>query len=392
MPTDVPARVLGVLVVAILGAGVFQCLQFARADLLFQQDTGPDIRQAIALAPGDAHYHARLSAFLDDRSAVAELRRAAALDPLDSSVWIDLGLRAETAGDGATAEADLLRAAQVDRTYTPRWSLAGFYYRRGAQAQFWRWARRAAEMQYYNLTGLFRLCWGASQDSGAILRRAIPDIRPVRRQYVIFLAATDRLAAAQEVARTLAGTATEEDCPALLDVCDRLLAAGDGDGAAELWDRLAARGLVAGGLSFTRAPSSRGFDWRTPGIEGVVITRARGGLYLRVSFSGDEPEECEPLWRYVRVQPGRGYRWSYEYRTEGVAPEAGLEWRASGGAHQLAESAGLSADEWRQAAVSFTSPPDAALCRLALSYRRAPGTTRMQGAVSLRNIRLESER
>ena len=42
-----------------------------------------------------------------------------------------LRLAAETAGDTKTAEASLLRAAAMDRTYLPRWTLANFYLRAG---------------------------------------------------------------------------------------------------------------------------------------------------------------------------------------------------------------------------------------------------------------------
>src|SRR5262249_8208626 len=70
----------------------------------------------------------------------SELARALALNPRYTAAWIARGLAEETAGDRRGAEASLLRASQVDRTYLPRWTLANFYLRSGDLAQFWVWA------------------------------------------------------------------------------------------------------------------------------------------------------------------------------------------------------------------------------------------------------------
>ena len=51
----------------------------------------------------------------DPRKAKEALGRAVALNPWDARSWIELGLRAEAEGDGATSEQCLLRAANVDR-------------------------------------------------------------------------------------------------------------------------------------------------------------------------------------------------------------------------------------------------------------------------------------
>ena len=69
--------------------------------------------------------------------------RAVSLNPRSAAAWIARGLEAETAGDRKKAEASLKRAAEIDRTYLPRWTLANFYLRAGDLPSFWIWARRA---------------------------------------------------------------------------------------------------------------------------------------------------------------------------------------------------------------------------------------------------------
>src|ERR1022692_2043017 len=74
---------------------------------------------ALGTAPDSAEYYL-LSGDLD---------RAVSLNPRYTAAWIARGLEAEAAGDRKKAEASLKRAADIDRTYLPRWTLANFYLR-----------------------------------------------------------------------------------------------------------------------------------------------------------------------------------------------------------------------------------------------------------------------
>jgi len=49
----------------------------------------------------------------------------------------------------------------------------------------------------------------------------------------------------------------------------------------------------------------------------------------------------------------------------------------------------LSHDGWKDGSVSFRAPAGMRLARLDLSYRRAAGTTRIEGSIRLRNVALE---
>ncbi len=84
------------------------------ADYQIRQETLGGTERAIALTPDQSEYYARLAWLVsgdDPRKAEAALHRAVALNPWDARSWIELGLRAEAAGDDAAAQQCLLRAA-----------------------------------------------------------------------------------------------------------------------------------------------------------------------------------------------------------------------------------------------------------------------------------------
>src|SRR5439155_705726 len=82
----------------------------AWVDHLFRRDTESAVARAVELAPGNAEYHTRLAALHQDagRDAAAiesELRATVQMNPRMSGAWIELGLRAETAGEASQGEA-----------------------------------------------------------------------------------------------------------------------------------------------------------------------------------------------------------------------------------------------------------------------------------------------
>jgi hypothetical protein len=361
-------------------AGAWRAARLAWADILYQRGGEPNIRRAIALEPERAEY----------ALALGDLERAARLNPRDSATLIELGVRAEMRGDTAGAERRLLDAARVDRTYAPRWALANFYFRRNDAGRFWLWAARAAKMSYGDTGPLFRLMWDLG---GPEANRHIPPRPDLERQYLAFLLSTGRLDDAPAGAAPLLARRAPEDRPPLLAYCDRLIAAGRAAQAASVWNALEPReafgaraGLVNG--AFRTPPASRGFDWRLPSIPGVAAALDRGAL--RIEYTGDQPERCEALYQYLLLTPGRAYTLRWEYRTAGIAPDTGLRWRVLDGPAVLAESSGLSSGEWTAGALRLDTPASINAPRLVLLYQRAPGSTRIEGALWLRNVGLEA--
>src|ERR1700735_4224964 len=138
---------------AALAVGIAWNLVFSIADLLARRNQPESTRLAMRLMPGNGTYPAQLADqiyAIDPAAAKSLLERAVKLNPYDASSWIKLGLLCEAANDLPQAEEALSRAANVDSTFLPSWSLANFYFRRENAGQFWHWAQRAAQMDSYD--------------------------------------------------------------------------------------------------------------------------------------------------------------------------------------------------------------------------------------------------
>jgi len=372
------------------------------ADRLAQPQTLEASERALRCSPGEAVYHYRvgvLAAQTDPAGSIAALRQAVALDPADSGSWIELGLQLETNGQADAAERCLLRAADVDRQYLPRWTLANFYFRRGDAEKFWTWARSSAEMVHGSAAPLFRLC--EQEEEGARLIERLGIVKPeVRDDYLSYLLARGRLDALVPAARAVMAQDRKADAPLLMDACDRLLGELRVPDALEIWNGLAQRRAIpfailnadAGPIltngTFASAASSRGFDWRLPAIDGVSASGEENPTGLRLTFSGSQPEQCEVLTEFLPVRENTPYEMKFTYRTSGIGPGAGLRWLVTEASHggALAESDSLSSEDLKADRLSFRMPPGLRLARIALEYRRAAGTTRAAGFVSLRQV------
>lgn len=372
--------------------------RLAFAALLYDRETPRDTQRAAALAPGNARYTLASAQLAEDRAETL-LHSVLRSHPGDSEALIALALRAEMRGDFASAQRGLLQASRSDRGYNPRWTLANYYFRRQDAPNFWKWARAAADMAY-EPTPLFRLLWNYTGDDAEILHRAIPDQPALLRQYLYFLISSPHWDAATSTAARILERPQPEDTPALMAWCDRLLTASRGPDALALWNALVRRNLIGyapldparGPLdpAFEYPPTGAGFDWRLAPAPGIEPSLDRPGL--RLNFTGDQPEACEPLWQYTVLQPAAHYRLTFQYATTAIPPNSGLRWRILDLTAQpavIAQSEILSHQDWTQATLLFPTPPALRLARIELSYRRATGTVRIAGSISLRSLTLE---
>jgi len=379
-------------------------LRLAWADHLSRARDPETVARAVILAPGDADVLLKLSDLQQaaGMDATPALLSAAALDPRNASTWTRLGLAAEMLGDFPTAESRLLEAARASRQFAPRWALANYYFRRGDAERFWPWVRESLLIGYGDLNPVFQLCWHTSEDAGLIFTRAIPDRREALSAYVRFLMQEGRLATSEPVALKLATQATMEDQETLLLWCNRQLDAGAVPATVEVWNALCARRLIPyAPLKRDRTPltdgdfgaefGAAGFAWRvTPGT-GVAIGRNRSPQYLWVAFDGDQPEWCAPLQQFVPVRPHASYLVRFEYHTSELPAASGLRWSAfdaRSGIDLAIASPWLSSPDWKGGELRFTAPPGG-LVRLALTCRRLPGATRIEGSAALRHVSIE---
>jgi hypothetical protein len=137
-------------------------------------------------------------------------------------------------------------------------------------------------------------------------------------------------------------------------------------------------------------PMSQGFDWRLPSVAGVTTSLEERPAGLRISFSSRQPENCDVLTQFLPVMESSNYELRFLYRTAGIAPETGLGWRITdlNGAKILAQGESLASESERDGRLPFRTSACGRLVRLKLTYQRALGTTRIEGFIVLRKLRL----
>jgi tetratricopeptide (TPR) repeat protein len=397
---------LAVVLLVLLALAAGRSIRLVAADLLYRKGTPESVQSAIELEPGRALYHTgngelRAAAGEDPESS---FRRAAELKPDDAYIRMRLGLRAEAAGEFSEAEQQLLAAARVSRKYEPRWTLANYYYRRGTEKQFWRWAGEALVMSFGDRTALLDLCW-RMDPTGVRLSGVIPGSRGVQLDYAGLLMGKQKWSAAEAILASQAVAATENELPRFLNAIDHLITTGRVNGAVSVWNALGAGGATPyppldslGGPwitngRFSNAMIGAGFDWRLRSQPDVYVSR-RYPTGLRIELSGRQPGECEILHQYVAVPDGMTFQLDYEFRLSasgfgGATNQSGLVWRVMDMAGKmLTESAPMAAEESGVGGTAFRVPAGTGCVRLVLAHRRASGSVRMEGTVNLERVTL----
>jgi hypothetical protein len=349
----------------------------------------------VLLAPLDATLLIRLADQLEMTGAdpLPSLRTAVALDP-DNPQWrMSLGQQAELAGDLGLAEHSLLEAARLSRLYQPRYLLAGYYLRRGNADGSLGWCHAALTIPTGDITPLLNVI-SHLMNPQAMAAEGLRQPPVVARQFLIFLAQHRETAAAVSIARRQAQVGTAEDLPTLLGYTGELLSLGDSSNALDLWNLLSQRRLIPyaqldpdAGRSLTNADfrhpaNGDGFDWHSEGTPGLTSVRFDGAL--RLTFSGDEADDCVIVWEYLPLEPGTRYRLRQRVQAEDSSSAAGLRWRLF---YPRSDRVWAPLDAELQE--GFRAPTRVA--RLALMYRRTPGSTRLTGDVIVTGLRLDRE-
>jgi hypothetical protein len=249
---------------------------------------------------------------------------------------------------------------------------------------------------------LFRLGWMLTGDGIKMEDRLGLDRPSLQAAYLRYLLDRRQIAFAARSALRLAAWNRPADTPLLLETCDRLLADDRPEEAMQLWNRLSQSrripysalapeaGVSLTNASFAIAPLSRGFDWHVRPVPGASAALEENPPAIRVSFSGRQPESCELLSQFLPVEALSRYTLQFLYRTSGVAPGTGLRWFVLDGDAILARGDSLSADRESPGEFSFATPARCRFVRLVLGYERASGTTRIEGSVLLRGMKLTS--
>jgi pentatricopeptide repeat protein len=430
---------LRVALIGACGFATWRAIQIARADWAASAGTIQGFEQALRIDPSDPELVARVAVFRSENDDEApsvdeELRHSARLNPLNSAVLMTLGLREELRGDRTKAEADLIRAAEVDHQFKPAWTLANYYFRAGEPEKSWVMLQHTLRLDPlgYDPTPVFELCWqeasqaetpvkgarqaetpikGAGQDGAgdsadAAKIAAVVPPGALSIQYLEFLMRSHRLQAAIAAwpAALAATDAAGSPAPATVRAFpDSLAAAGRVQEAVKVWNELVEHGIMqsgrlnpAQGISIADADfrfplQPYVFGWHLADIPGVFATATTGSLDLEIS--GDEPPAFQLLSTDAPLQSATRYRlvWKTDASSLSSPRDPGFSFQV---VQQPGKETTVCAPLLSTAppACEFTTAAGTGIAAINLAYARAQGTVRVSGRLHLHSIRLEIAR
>ncbi len=393
--------------VSALGCAGRAAVRMFLSERLIETGSEQNLRKALRLAPLNATAWSQLGALLENRgdteSAAKTLQHAVDLDRYDSGALINLGLHWEIGGEPQRAEECLREAVRVNGAFYPRWVLANFYLRQGAAEAFWKAMRDAMSVRRADLTSVFQLYWRAYDDADEILQKGVLDRPDINRQYCDFLLSTGRVPAAAGVWKRIAPQLQARDLQLGLRYVEALLAQRQIEDGVAVWNRLCeakllpyqgldpARGRLLTNGNFAAPPSARGFDWKVGENEGIntALLASSAGPELRIRFSGAHAEAVDLLSQLAPAAAGQVYQLTFRYSTAALPPDTGLYWSIQDAlsGERLGEAPLAAAEEaWKQGNLLVRTGPHSRLIRVTFAYRRAEGTVRAQGSVSLAGV------
>lgn len=385
--SHVPRLLAGAVGMALLFAGYREGVSAYALHLAADRSPG-GLHAAVGLTPDNAEIwreQARSAIVSDPASAAALFQQALDLNPADAGARMAMGLLAESAGQIEDAERNLRAASGISRRVRPQFELAFFYARHGPLDEFWRAANRATAIDRADLKPLFAVAHAIVPDPAQVAASLQLPSQAAIAAYAKFLLDYPEPAPLAAIALRLdPGPAHRE---LLLAITGRLLRERNGTDAVRLWNRLYPDSLdPAAGRSIVNsdfAPGEgAGFDWRHTPAFGIGLRRAPGDL--RIEFTGRQPETAVLLEQDIPVLPRRAYRLSWTGTQTGNALRPGLAWTLG-----RSRVAPIPATADAAGSAAFETAPGETLLRLSLQYQRPPGTTRLEGAVSLRSVELK---
>lgn len=384
-------------------------IRISLADWRAQQP--PDgLDRALRLEPGDSVLLARAALARNDGGDMSpavdrQLLHAAEADPLNANLWMALGLREEFRGNLTEAERYLVHAAEIDHTVKPAWTLANFYYRNNQPDKTWPMIRRALNLNplAFDPAPIFDLCWSETGDSKKILE-LMPARGVVPLRYLLYLMNTKRTDAAIEFwPRVLdaADPANASFAGVMIAFVESLERTNRVPDAVRGWNQLVERRIVDSGRLDPSAGVSvadpdfafplfeRGFGWGLAHAPGLTLTKEFSSL--RLEFDGNEPESSLLLTTVAPLVPGKAYRliWKTDASRLSSRQDPGFAWRIVQQPGDLVTECPPLLQAGDDGDCRFTSLPKAGEAQLNLMYKRAVGTTRVEGTLRINSVKLE---
>jgi len=366
-------------------------------------------KKAVELTPKDAEAHFARAVILGmsdtPGQSVSELEQAVALRPADYTLWQQLGLLRDQAGDRAAAVAAFDEAIKRAPFYSqPRWNRGNVLLRSGQYEAAFVDLNQAAQSNPDLIPILIDLAWGISR-SDVKLTEELTQINgdKMRIDFAKLLArhgkgqeATAQLRAARNVPEAVRQ-----------QLIDQLLTKNAFKEAFEIWksapgfqsqNEQPGPSIYDGGFEGSLSFGESGFGWRVPrDLQATSISLDSGEPHsgskdLRIEFSGNSNPNVSQL---ILLEPSRRYRINFASRSQDVVT-GGLPLLvvsdAAGDSKRLGQSAPLpkGTSEWQSYSFEFTTTP--ATTAVVLSLQRESCTTSpcpIFGSISLDSFSVE---
>lgn len=315
------------------------------ADVVSRRLDVEDLGLAARLDPGESDYHLKLGRLyqyslsdIDPGKAIAQLTRAAQLDPMDPQAWLDLGAAQVVAGQIDQAAISLRQADYLAPNLPGfQWAIANFFLLHGNVGEAMRHFKVVlAGTQRYDGV-IFNTAWKAVGDGDQILATLIPD-RPVTEfAYLYFLVGQGKAAEAKKVWDRIAASPAPFGALAAAHYLDWLMAAHLPDEAYGVWTDLRKRKLVTesaapGNLvmngDFEQGIENFGFGWRIDNYPGVYLTQDStifhsSGHSVLIAFTGKGNLTYQGFHQWVKVTTGVAYQARVYMKTDGITTDSG---------------------------------------------------------------------
>jgi tetratricopeptide (TPR) repeat protein len=369
---------------------------------------GQGLQRAISLEPQRATYHDLLGRDLmlqsqDPTPAVAEFRKAVALNPYESSYWLDLAEAYYSMGAKSDEDQAIRRAITVDPT-TPSvaWNTANFLLLQGnlpaALPQFSVVLQHSPERVPAALDTL----WRAVHDVNAI-EAILPPDPDVYLQFIKVLIAQNDAKDAQTVWSRLFELNRPYDFRDALFYVDYLLSQREVSQATGVWKQLVSRSPELAKYSeqgnsitdgdFSEEILNGGFDWHYSARRGADITLDSNnshstGRSLSITYSGSGADSG--LFQDVPVRPKTWYTLSAWAKSDDLQTANGPELVALDPDNEDVRAAtqptsGTTA--WHLVHTNFVTGNNSKLLHVHIT--RDPDTTQIQGRFWITELSLK---
>ena len=307
-----------------------------------------EIRKAAKLDPANSSYQYRMGLLyeydwehMNLEDAVRYLHAAALLQPNRADYWSSLGHACFTVGDASCADKayeNSIRLAPGIPLY--QWEIADYLLIAGRQTESLVHFRRFLELKPDDPTLTFTICLRVFDDPDLIWKALLEGGADanLKLAYINFLNDHGRSAVAYQFWNRITDSRMKMSFSAVQPYLERLIATNQIEQASKVWQDIESLGVIEksgtdypanrifnGG--FEQEPLNSGFDWRYQTQQYLTLDFANDCYHskrcLQLDFTVPNNADYQPVYQIVPVQPNQQYELSADVRSADISSDSG---------------------------------------------------------------------